>query len=368
MKKLLTIILIFFIQNGFAQTDTFACTLLRSIVIDSKDNMFVSVDMKKIYKFTPDGKGELFYEQKDESKKSFVIKQIAIDSKDNIYFMPYNNSIAKISPEGKFINNYLNLNLKVRASKDGLEKTASINDARKITIDDKDNLYILDVQYANGSSRGNGDFFVDADSCIIRKISPDLMVTTLRDKDGKPVILKYPSSFITTDRDGNVLFNLQGSINKINNDGKISAILGGGKVEKHFAKSGGPYQVYVIGDTSKADISDIQSMYVAKNNDIYFMDMEVHRVLKLSKGIVKEVAGSGDTKMFTSHTAAGIAGGCKDGKGPNSKVGFISSFKEDSKGNIFMTDLGCSSLRKLSLDGTVSTIYKFKRISKYSNR
>jgi sugar lactone lactonase YvrE len=87
------------------------------------------------------------------------------------------------------------------------------------------------------------------------------------------------------------------------------------------------------------------SVAVAPNGDVYFSDQPSHQVLKLSRGVLSVVAGngfsgfSGDGGPAVSAALAGPAG-----------------VAVDSKGNLFVADQNNQRVRRISTDGTISTV------------
>jgi hypothetical protein len=85
---------------------------------------------------------------------------------------------------------------------------------------------------------------------------------------------------------------------------------------------------------------------ITKNIDNYFylVDTDNHKIKKIDlNGIVTTFAGSGINSF-------------QDGNGTNASFNFPSGITSDASGNLFVADTGNYRIRKISLDGTVTTI------------
>lgn len=158
--------------------------------------------------------------------------------------------------------------------------------------------------------------------------------------DGGPAInatLSKPTQ-VAADRRGNLYIADYGNsrIRKVDRNGMITAFAGTG--EAGFAGDGG--------QAVQAKINFPHAITVADNGTLYFCDTKNHRVRKITpSGIITTVAGNGQ---------AGFAG---DG-GPASRASLNQpeGIAVDARGNVFIADFNNHAIRKISPDGTITTV------------
>ena len=108
----------------------------------------------------------------------------------------------------------------------------------------------------------------------------------------------------------------------------------------------------VDGDaTTVGRVSDVTRMTVASDGTLYFIESWKHVVRKLSDGVLTTVAGEYEES------------GCADGTGNQARFNFVDEggevgggLVEDEDGNILIADPGNHAIRKMTPDGTVTTI------------
>ena len=138
-----------------------------------------------------------------------------------------------------------------------------------IAIDGKDNIYVADSDY-DGTKGGN---------CLIRKISPNGIVSTLAGTPSKPGHADGKigtSQFnrpvgITVTSDGEIFIadTEADLIRRIDKRGRVSTI-GGGYLDEKFADGTGP----------NARFADPQSIAVDRDGNLYIADTFNHRIRK----------------------------------------------------------------------------------------
>lgn len=345
------------------------------LVVDSKDNVFVTRKYGML-KIAPDGTVT------DLSKQGSAIggmdrtwTNLIIDSKDNLYATENGGSaIFKIT-----ISDNNKAEVKLFAGQqygykleDGPLLTAGLNLINLMTIDRKDNIYVISSYQKIKDTIGNnyvtdGYYLSDRNGLdpkydknsaqrfsVIRKIT-DGMVSTLKTPNGK-FILPHDVSAITTDNQGNIIYSAAGFARFI---GKIDLATGAFSII-----AGQPYKrkwcpVYTPGDATKSEFVDPASaIIINRKGEILFTDIRLHRIIKIADGKVSTLAGNNIIDPCSQNIGGRAQEGNKDGKALTALFNFPKGIAYDSKGNLFIADMSNHSIRKLSPDGMVTTFVK----------
>lgn len=245
---------------------------------------------------------------------------IVIDMEGNLNVIePFNNTIRKISPDG--LVNALSRN--ESGYEDGSLNTAKFSTLRDIAIDAEGNKYISDTN----NNR-------------IRKISASGIVSTIAGgwqgyEDGPGTEAKFflPSG-ITTSKDGNIYVADSGlnhsRVRKITPDGHVSTVAGG--------EIG-----YADGQGEAAKFTGISGMAVDASGNILIADSGNHKIRKISpEGLVTTLAGS--------------TMGYADGNTSEAQFNIPYDLTLDKLGNIYVADYSNMRIRKISIEGIVTTI------------
>jgi sugar lactone lactonase YvrE len=255
----------------------------------------------------------------------------------------------------------------------GLATQATLNAPHGLAFDTAGNLYIADtlnnrvrrvdrMGIITGISLGSGpvaDVAVDREGNLyaadvanlrVRKRSPNGVVTVVagggtrgpRDADGGPATearLSLPTG-LAVDWEGNpyIVDEQAGRIWKRRPDGIITVVAGGGSKRPNDA-DGGPatearLSLYHVG------------LAVDSDSNLLIPDYGQYRVRKVSPdGVITTVAGNGNR------------GSSGDG-GPATAAALSGPFDVtvDTAGNMFIADLGAHRVRKVSPDGTITTV------------
>jgi NHL repeat len=339
------------------------------IVVDSKDNVFVTLKYG-IIKITPDGTVT------NISKQGPVIggldrswQNLVIDSKDNLYASD-GQVVYKIT-----VTDDNKATLKVFAGQqysykleDGPIASAGFNTIALMAIDKNDNIYVTD-SYDKIKATIGDNFVTDsyykndpakkyakyaAHYSVIRKISADGMVSTLKTPDGK-YILPNDISGITTDDRGDIVYAAYGFARFI---GKIDLTTG-----TFTSIAGQPYKrewcpVYTQGANSSAEFVSPETIITSKKGEIIFTDQRLHRVIKVANGRVSTLAGNNIIDPCAQNIAGRAQEGYQDGKALTALFNFPKGIAYDSKGNLFISDMNNHCIRKLSPEGMVTTFAK----------
>ena len=164
--------------------------------------------------------------------------------------------------------------------------------------------------------------------------------------DNGPAIkarLDYPIG-IAIDAAGNVFIGdgANTRVRKVSPDGIITTVAGTGV--EGFSGDGGP--------ATKARLAGALWLGLDGAGNLYLSDSSHHRVRKVSPdGIITTVAGSGPT---TSEAPGDFAG--DGGPATEARLYYPDGLAVDAAGNLFIADTGNHRIRKVSPDGTITTV------------
>lgn len=257
----------------------------------------------------------------------FKPKSVAVDTAGNVYFADTRKQvICRMEPSGQIT--IIAGQLETRGSADGAGTCARFCNPCGIAIDADNNIIVADT--------GNN---------TIRRITPEGVVTTIAgladtagSLDGKGIYARfnYPVS-VAVDRLGNTyvadLFN--DAIRRVTRHGTVTTIAG------QPGTSGG-----ADGKGSAALFNFPVSIAVDGFQNIYVADMLNNAIRKISTaGVVTTIAG----KM--SYT-----GGNVDAMGTAARFAHPSGIVVDNAGNIYVSDSGNDTIRRIAPDGAVTTL------------
>lgn len=246
---------------------------------------------------------------------------IALDAAGNLYVADIqNHSILKISPMGEIIPLAGNGSA---GSADGTGSEAQFNYPYAVAVDGSGNVYVA-----------------DSENHSIRKITQAGVVTTLAgngtlgfaDGTGSDAQFGYPYG-VAVDAMGNLFVGDYDnhSIRKITPDGVVTTLAGSGT-------SG-----FTDGTGSAAQFNGPSGLTVDASGNIFVADYENHSIRKITPaGVVTTLAGSGSQ-------------GFRDGVGGTAQFSNPESTALDALGNLFVTDYGNNSVRKITPEGVVTT-------------
>ena len=374
MKNLIILALLVFTINLPAQ-ERKTVSEPQYIVVDSKDNIFVTRKYGML-KIAPDGiVTDLSNQGPAIGGMDRTWKNLIIDSKDNLYANENGGTaIFKItvSADNKasislFAGQQYGYNLE-----DGPIASAGLNLIEYMAIDSSDNIYVTSsyekIKDAIGTNFVTDSYYsIDRNSAspkydktsmprfsVIRKIAGG-KVSTLKTPDGK-YILPHNVAAITADNQGNIIYAAAGFARFI---GKIELATG-----SITSLAGQPYKrkwcpVYTQGNAAKAEFVDPASAIITnKKGEILFTDIRINRIIKVASGKVSTLAGNNIIDPCSQNIAGRSQEGNKDGKALTALFNFPQGMAYDSKGNLFIADMSNHSIRKLSVDGMVTTFVK----------
>jgi sugar lactone lactonase YvrE len=266
-------------------------------------------------------------------------KCVAVDFAGNLYIADSgNNRIRKVTPDGVITTLAGNGN-KGNRGDDGQAPYAQLNDPSEVAVDSAGDLFI-----------------VDSGNHCIRKITPDRLITTVAGGNvkGKSFLggdngpatsakLQNPSG-AALDSVGNLYIADQGNhrIRKVTPAGIISTIAGGGlKSPKDEVLA------------ASASLERPHSIVVDSAGNLYYVDLNTIWAHKVNPaGVLKSVPGGGLRKL--KHGLSNfISGEYSDadliGKGPHGMA-------MDSSGNLYIADTNNCQIWKVTPGGKSTTI------------
>jgi len=261
---------------------------------------------------------------------------LAIDNGGNIYVADSDNhTIRKITPTGKVTT--LAGAARIAGSADGTGNEARFNQPLGVATDSTGNIYVADSL-----------------NRTIRKITASGIVTTLAGSagnrgstDGTGGAARFDSpAAVATDGDGNVyvseMFN--NTIRKITPSGAVMTLAG----VPGFFKTGS-----ADGTGSAARFTNPAGIATDRDGNIYVADWVNATIRKITPaGVVTTFAG------FPSKPKTRAGGRCCNVNGVGSAARFAGPYglATDSSGSIYVADAFDCTIRKITKDGTVSTI------------
>ncbi|MFI8192701.1 RICIN domain-containing protein [Streptomyces sp. NPDC085946] len=255
---------------------------------------------------------------------------IAVDGTGTLYFSDYNNHrVRKITTDGK-ISTVAGAGTAGYRGDGGPAVAAQLNGPREVAVDGAGTVYIA-----------------DSNNHRIRKVTADGTISTVAGTgaagfrgDGGPATaaqLNLPLS-VAVDRTGDlyIVDYRNQRVRKISTDGTISTVAGTGTAG--YRGDGGP--------AVSAQLNNLHGVAVDGAGDLYIADYGNHRVRKVTAdGTISTVAGTG---------VAGYGG--DDGPAVSAKLNGPVGVVVDSAGILYITDHLNHRVRKVTADGTISTV------------
>jgi serine/threonine protein kinase, bacterial len=314
------------------------------LVIDRSHYRIRSVDLKRGTVKTIAGNGNKMFAGDGGPATGATLSfphGIAVDKEDNVLISDKGNyRIRKISPDG-IIHTIAGNGIRGNVGDDMPAMEASIYGATSLKLNNKEEMYIL-------SPSGFVSLIRKIDEKgIMRKyldtVTPQYLKSIANSKykgkvqTGELAIITTFSD-ITFDHKGNMFISdrLNHQIRKVDSKGNISTIAGTGE-SSHYG-DGGP--------ASEAAFRDPSALATDKEGNLYIGDGANNMIRKIdTKGIISTIAGNG------KHEATG------DG-GPAVKAGLrnIDYLAVSPQGEVHIVGMNSNTVRKITKDGKIATV------------
>ena len=281
-----------------------------SIAIDRFDNIYVVSRWSfAVRKITPNGMVNTVAYPNGKGTHASFLEGVVVDSRGNIFVTDvWNYCIYKISPEGLTSNFAGGCDRNIeRSSLDGKGTGARFYSLADIAIDSDDNIFV-------------------ADDKGIRKITPSGFVSTINFSSGV--------TSIAISKNGNIYVGINNVIRKLTSNGNMIV-----------SPIAGTTAGFVDGNNSIAKFNSISSLVIDSFDNIYVADYWNNAVRKVNNltNEVTTLAGMGPT-----------CGNIND-QGKKARFGYLLGVVADGKGNTYISDNGNNSIRKIDLNGNVTT-------------
>jgi sugar lactone lactonase YvrE len=253
---------------------------------------------------------------------------IGVDGNGNVYVADeYNNTIRKISPGGVVTTLAGQIPPDYSGNPDGTGPKALFSYPNAVAADSVGNIYVA-----------------DGDNNTIRRITPNGTVTTLAglagqsgSTDGAGITARFDEpGGIAVDNQGIIYVTDTGNqtIRKITTDGMVTTLAGNAG-----------YSGYADGIYTNAQFDYPQSLVLDSSGIIYVADTWNNTIRRVTPdGIVTTFAGK-----------AGYSGSV-DGVGTNALFSSPTGITVDGEGNLYVADLDYAVIRKITPDGVVTTL------------
>ena len=217
---------------------------------------------------------------------------------------------------------------------DGTSNQARFNDPRGLAVDGRGNVYVSDTL-----------------NNVIRKVSPDGVVTTFAGKagqagstDGTGNDARFNAPYgASVDGSGNLYVADTGNhtIRKVSPDRVVTTLAG---------SPGAPG--YADGDGNAARFNTPWGVTVDGSGNLYVADTGNHMVRKVNPdGAVTTLAG-----VFSTNASGYPQGGYADGPGSIARFSGPRRVAVDGTGNVYVADAVNCTIRKIRPDGVVTTL------------
>ena len=320
-----------------------AVNATNGLAFDSAGNLYFGDSSSHLRRLTPAGKTELVagtgtagFSGENVPATSAQIKTvegIAVDAVDTIYFGDFNNGRVRRINRSGIISTYAGSGSIVTSGNGGPALSAGMN-PYALAIDPQGNLWLEDFY----------TFTIRRVDQATLKISAVVGAADFRlvpnGSSATNAYLWFPRG-VAADGSGNLLIadSTANHIQKVTPAGAFSTIAG----------TGSPGCCFDNGPATAALLNGPYSVTTDAAGSIYFSDRGNHRVRKIStSGMITTVAGAGS---FSS-------GGSFDGDaGPATKahLNLPAGIAFDAAGNLFIADEYNHRVRRMALDGTIST-------------
>lgn len=349
------------------------------IAIDASNNLFVTDEFNQtVRKITPAGVVSTFAGQTGvmgdndgtgAGARFNIPTSIAVDVAGNVYVGEGSQVVRKISPAGVVVT--LAGAAGNSGSTDGTGAAARFSYPRGLAVDAAGNVYVA-----------------DANNCVIRKISPAGVVSTLAgaqaafssiDGTGMAATFNLPSG-IAIDAAGTLYVGEENGfvVRKVTLAGVVSTLAGdpshfglvdatGAAARFNFGGNFGGQATTAVDASGNVFVTDFQNAAVRKITPTGVVSTFLPATGG-PQGLAIDASGNvyvGSQQTVLKVTPAGVASilagslggqGSADGTGAAARFGDIAALALDTAGNLYVTDSINDTIRKITPAGVVTTI------------
>ncbi len=315
-----------------------------------------------VYKVATDGTTTLYFSGKENNVP--IVAEGVMDKEGNFYFpcMATNGQrIIKLTKKGELIQFGNGNTFNVFADGKGeSSKIFKIYDNRLKCLADG-NIYFTEYVSNETKIEGyTGEIKNDRQYNVIRKLTPDGELSTLKDKNNNIFFCNLMPDF-TMDKDGNIIF-AGGFIYKLKPGVEITKLVGATEKGTGFS-----LPKWTMGDVSKAIIPDPDKLFYNNKNELIIWSYTIKRFAKFDGKTVSSFSGTSDMNCYNSKKCRTVV--VKediDGNANTAQYYDVKNIVVDSDA-IYITTYNVDDLRysdrilnvrKISSDGSVKTIFK----------
>jgi sugar lactone lactonase YvrE len=276
------------------------------------------------------------------SVQLFYPWQLAVDSGGNVYFAEWGTPrVRKISTSG-IITTVVGNGKSGYSGDGGPATSAMIGEAWGLAVDNAGTIYLSD-------NIGGDDYAPDA--VRVRKVTLDGIITTIAGTgapgespdtgDGGPATAAQfrVATALAVDSAGNLYISDDSHIRRVSPDGVITTVAGNGQWQ--YSGDGGPATSAAFSGTYYGP-----SLAFDPAGNLYLSDTSNNRIRKISRdGIINTVAGNG-------------IGCCISGDGgpaTRAQLYVPTGIVVDSSGNVYVADTFNNRVRKIDPTGVITT-------------
>ncbi len=306
----------------------------RGIAIDAAGNLYVADAGNNIIRkitsagvvSTLAGSGQAGSVDGSGTSAQFLIPfGITVDATGNLYVTEQSFSVRKITPVGN-VTTFAGVNGQ-SGSVDGDSTTARFSYLYGVTVDSAGNLYVADG--------GNNSIRKITSTGVVSTVAGAVAQTGTTNGTGTTARFNDPQG-VAVDATGNLFVAdvTNNTIREITSAGVVSTFAGSA------GQSGSS-----DGTGTNAQFYGPCGVTVDANGNLYVAELYNHTIRKItSAGVVTTLAGS-----------AGHAGSV-DGTGSSARFDYPTGVVVDGAGNVYVTDAGNATIRKITSAGVVSTL------------
>jgi hypothetical protein len=334
---------------------------------DAEGNRYGFHKEYDIYKVSPDGKTTLYFSNKEN--KGPLYTEGIMDKDVNFYFPVSERNgkgIIKLTNDGQ-LQHLAGNGDTYKIIADGKGAASKIFQLGKMKYLSDGNIYFTEEISKETKFEGYaGEINLPQSGrpTIIRKLTPDGELSTIKDKNNNIFIISNITDF-TMDKDGNIVY-LSGYVYKMIPGGDITKLLGTPDPFGGYGEASGPNkQRWVMGDVSKAKVPWPDKLFYNSKNELIIWSNVVRRFAKFDGKMVTAFSGTNDMACFNKNICGGVdVDADKDGNAATAQYKIIRDVIVEGDDIFIMTyevyDLGyldkVLSVRKISKDGSVKTI------------